>query len=137
MAITRTETQVTWDTGSNSKSIASSSNATSDVVTLDQTCFAAQAHIYADNGGTPASGDVLDVYLLQTGGDPIGTGSDVYDNSNAAHALFLVSINTNLADPAQATVQLPLPQKGMNFYGVNQSSGRAITIGVTITEQRG
>lgn len=135
MAITRTETQVTWSS-SNSGSLSASSNLTSDAMSLDATCFAAQIHLYTDNTGTIGSGDTVDFYLLQTGGDPIGTGSDVYDNTNVAHALFLGRLDTNAADPAQITVLMPLPQKGFKVYCVNNSAD-AITVGATVTELRG
>lgn len=136
MTISRTETQVTWPTASNTGSLTASSTLTSETVTLDATCFQAQIHLYTDNTGTIGSGDTVDFYILQTGGDPIGTGSDVYDNTNVAHARWLARLDTNAADPAQVTVPLPLPQKSFKIYAVNNSAD-AITIGATITEQRG
>lgn len=137
MAITRTETQITWDTGSNSKSVSASSNGTSDAMSVDASCIAAQLHLYADNAGTPAAGDTVDFYLVQTGGDPIGTGSDVYDSTHASHAVPLGRIDTNAGDPAQITVPLPLPQKAFKVYAVNNDAGSAATVGGTITELRG
>lgn len=136
MAITRTETQVTWPTASNTGSLTASSNLTSETVTLDQTCFQAQIHLYANNTGTIGAGDTVDFYIIQTGGDPIGTSSDVLDNTNVAHSRWLARIDTNAANPAQVTVPLPLPQKNFKIYAVNNSAD-AVTIGATITEQRG
>ena len=133
MTVARGELQVTWDTGSNSKSVAAASNATSDAMALDATAFAAQIHCYADNAGTPASGDTVDFYVLQSGGDPIGTGSDVFDNSNVAHATFLVTVNTFAADASQSTVPFPMPQKAFRIYAVNNDGGSAATVGATIT----
>jgi len=56
MAITRTETQVTWS-ASNSVSVTAGSNQTSDEFNLDATCVAAQVSLKADNSTTPAADD--------------------------------------------------------------------------------
>lgn len=136
MAITRAENQVTWS-AANSLSVSAASTGTSDAMSLDATCFAAMAHCYADNASTPAAGDTVDFYILMSGGDPIGTGGDVFDNSAVAHATFLCTIDTNSADPAQRSVPLPLPHKTFKIFARNNDAGAAATVGVTITELRG
>jgi len=133
MAITRTETQVTWSAAS-STSVSSGGTATSDEVNLDATCVAAQVHLKADNGGTPASGDTIDFYVLQTGGDPDGASTDEFDT--AGHAVFLGSADTNDEDPAILTVPLPIPQKGGKIYASSNAASNSITVSATITEQR-
>lgn len=135
MAITRTETQVQWS-AANSVSVAAGGNETSDTINLDATCVAAQIHLKADNSTTAATDDQIDVYLLQTGGDPDGTGSDEFDTVN--HARFLARLDTASEDPARVTVQLPIPQKGFQIYATGADSGTTnpITVSATITEQR-
>ena len=58
MAISKSNTQVTWSSA-NSKSVASSSNETSDAHTFSSNSVTAMITIKADHGGTPASGDTL------------------------------------------------------------------------------
>lgn len=136
MALSRTETQVTWPTASNSASVTAGSNATSEEFNLDATCITAQVTLKADNSTTPAADDQIYFWLLQTSGDPDGTGSDEFDT--AGHAHFLGVIDTNDEDPGQLTVPLPIPQKGGKIYAEGATAGttNSITVSATITEQR-
>lgn len=135
MAITRAENQVTFS-AANSVSVSANSSQTSDAITLDATCIAAQVSLKADNAGTPAAADKINVYLLQTSGDPDGASSDEYDT--AKHGLLLATLDTSLEDPAMATVPLPIPQKGAKllFSGTDYVTTQGITVSATITEQR-
>ena len=135
MAITRTETQVTWS-ASNSVSVTAGSSQTSDAVTLDATCVAAQISCKVDNSTTPASDDILIFWIVQTSGDPDGTGADEYDT--VGHAMLLCTLDTSAEDPAIKTVQLPVPQKSFKVYveGATYGSTNSITASATVTEQR-
>ena len=135
MAITRTETQVTWS-ASNSVSVSAGGNQTSDEINLDATCVAAQISLKADNSTTPAADDQIDFYLLQTSGDPDGASTDEFDT--VGHATFLARLDTNDEDPAGKTVALPIPQKGAKLYATGADSGstNAVTVSATITEHR-
>lgn len=137
MAITRTETQVTWS-AANNVVVAGNGTQTSDTVTLDATCVNAQIHLKAANGGTPVAADVIYFWLLQTGGDPDGTGSDEFDTTDSSTALFLGAINTNAVATGITTVPLPLPQKSLQIYadGATSTTTQNITVSATITEQR-
>ncbi len=136
MAITLTETQVTWPTAANSKSVAAGGNETSEEFNLDATCVAAQISLKADNSTTPAADDQIYVWLIQTSGDPDGAGTDEFDT--VGHAELLAVLDTNDEDPAGMTVPLPIPQKGAKLYaeGVTAGTTNAITVSATITEQR-
>lgn len=136
MAITRTETQVTWPTSSNSASVSSGGNATSEEFNLDATCVAAQVTLKADNSTSPAADDIIHFYLLQTSGDPDGASTDEFDTTG--HALWLAALDANDEDPAIVTVPLPIPQKGGKIYaeGATAGSTNAVTVSATITEQR-
>lgn len=134
MAITATETQVQWS-ASNSVSVSASGNQTSDVFTIDQTCFQAMIQCKADNGGTPAAGDTVDFYLQATLGDPDGASASEYGTGE--QDIHLCRLDTNDDDPAIASVPIPLPLVGGRIYAVNNSGGRAITVSATILEQRG
>ncbi|MBX9607275.1 MAG: hypothetical protein K2Y51_13705 [Gammaproteobacteria bacterium] len=135
MAITITETQVTWS-ASNSASVTAGSSQTSDAVALDATCIGASVTLKADNSTTPASDDIIYFWLLQTNGDPDGAGSDEYDT--VGHSLPLAILRTNSEDPAIKTVPLPIPQKGLKIYaeGITAGTTNSITVSATITEQR-
>lgn len=139
MAITRTETQVTWS-ASNSVSVTAGSSQTSDAITLDATCINAQIHLKADNSTTPASDDIIYFWLLQTGGDPDGTGADEYDAATSHSALLLAVLDTSQTsnDPAFKTVPLPIPQKSAKLWAEGATAGttNSITVSATITEQR-
>lgn len=136
MAITRTETQVTWS-ASNSVSVTAGSSQTSDEVNLDATCIAAQISCKADNSTTPASDDIIYFWLLQTSGDPDGAGADEFDTTDEPPVRLCV-LDTSIADPQVKTVSLPIPQKGFKVYaeGVSAGTTNAITVSATITEQR-
>ena len=134
MAITRPETQVTWPTAADSKSVTAATQENSEEVNLDATCVKAQIHLKADNNGTPAAGDTVDFYLLQTGGDPDGAATDEFDTPG--HALHLGQIDTNGEDPGIKTVSLPIPQKGAKIRADNNAASNGITVSATITEQR-
>ena len=137
MAITVTEVQGTWGpSGSlSAESIASGSQATGEIMTIDQTCFQAQVMLKADNDGTPASGDTTDFYLLQSLGDPDGAGAAEYGTTT--QDLHLGTLDTNSGDPTILTVSIPMPLVTAKVHVVNNSSGRAITVSATVLEQRG
>ena len=134
MAITHTETRVQFSS-SDSTSISSGSNATSDAVTVDATCFQASMTLKADNGGTPAGGDTVDVWLLGSAGDPDGTGTHEY--ATTEQGLFLGTLDTNADDPAIRTVDIPMPLQNLKVYAVNNASSNSITFSAVLLEQRG
>lgn len=136
MAITKAETQVTWS-ASNSVSVTAGSNQTSDVVTLDNTCFRASISMKADNSATPASDDQIYMWVLQTSGDPDGASTDEYDTAIAGAKLLAV-LDTNNTDPIQTTVDLPSCNKSLKIYAEGATAGttNSITVSATITEQR-
>lgn len=140
MASSRVETQITWSSAS-SLSVSASSNGTSDALTFDASDWAAAIQINADNGGTPGSGDTMDVYILWTAGDVLGDSSSDYDTVEHAQLLCRLdtyTTNTPGEDPARRTIPLPnIAALGFKLYAVNNSSVRAITIRARVVTQRG
>jgi len=136
MAITRTETQVTWPTAADYKDVTTGGNETSEEINLDATCISARISLKADNQSTPASDDIIYVWLLETSGDPDGASTDEFDT--IGHATLLAILNTDTEDPAGETVQFPVPQKGAKLYaeGVTAGTTNTIRVSATITEQR-
>lgn len=131
MAVTRSQYQVTWSS-SNSVSVASGGNATSDDVTLAAATFDGSVTLKADNDGTPASGDTVDFFLLASTGDPDGTGTQEYDSEDDTHPRWLARLDTNTTDPAVATVTIPVTAADVRIYAINNSGGRAITVSAEI-----
>lgn len=140
MASSRNETQITWSTAS-SLSISNGSNGTSDAFTFDASDWSCALQINADNNGTPASGDTLDVYILWTAGDVLGDSASDYDTVEHAQKLCTLdtySTNTPGEDPARRTVLLSsVAPLGFKLYAVNNSSGRSITIRARAVTLRG
>lgn len=134
MAIAHNSAQITWS-ASNSVSVSSGGNQTSDELNISDTAFRVQVSCKADNAGTPASGDTVDFYLLQTTGDPDGASTSEYDTTG--HALFLCQLDTNTEDPAIKTVEIPVPQEGIKIYAENNASSNSITVSVGVLEQTG
>ena len=133
MAVSKSNTQVTWS-AANSVSVAASSNTTSDAHTFDSTSVSAMVTVKGDNDGTPSSGDTMDFYLLYTTGDPDGAGADEYDT--VGHAMHVSTLDTNSDDPARKTVEIPVSAKGFKIYAVNNSAGNAITVSTEVYETK-
>ncbi len=105
MASSINETQVTWSSAS-SVTVSSSTVVSSDAITLNVEDWDGSLQVNADNAGTPASGDVCDVYVAWSNGDILGDSGDDFDT--AEHAEFVgrldtVSANTPGEDPARRT----------------------------------
>lgn len=115
MASTRNETQITWSSAS-SISVTSATAVTSDAFTFNVEDWGADLQVHVDNAGTPASGDVCNVYIAYTTGDILGdTGSDY---ATTEHAQFLGQLdtygtNTPGEDPASAVY--PIRTNSLGF----------------------
>jgi hypothetical protein len=140
MAITIVETQITWDTGSTSKNVTSATEVVSDAFTLDATCIKADITVYADNAGTPASGDTAVFRVRGSAGDILGDTGDDFDT--AEHARHLATLDTYASntpgeDPAQRTIVDALaPQKFKLACICANAATRNMTIRARVVEQR-
>lgn len=139
MAITRTQTQVTWSSAS-TLSVTSATEVVSDVFTLDATCIAFGIQLSADNAGTPASGDTAVWRIQWSTGDVLANSGDDYDTSEHAQLLAVldtVASNTPGEDPVRRTVFLsPVAQKFKLACTCAQAATRNITIAARVDEQR-
>lgn len=137
MALAHNEVQVTWGAGSeNSGDVPHDGTQanTSNTANLADTAFQAQIELKADNTDTPASGDTVDFWLLQTLGDPDGTGSNEFETDE--QGTFLATLDTNADDPAISVVELPIPSVGVQVKAKNQAAFNS-TVSATILEQTG
>lgn len=133
MALTKTDGQVLWSS-SNTKSLNSTSRFDSDAVTVSDGDISYQLQLAADNSGTPASGDYVDVYIKCTNGDVKNDSSDDYDTDE--HATYLTRLdtygsNTPGEDPAVRTLDVSSIVCGVKGWKVsavaNQGGTRAVT----------
>jgi hypothetical protein len=139
MAITIHETQITWSSAS-SLSVTSASEVVSDPFTLDDTCIKADITVYADNAGTPASGDTAVFRIRGSAGDILGDTGDDFDTPEHARLLTVLdtyATNAPGEDPAQRTiVDAQLPQKFELACICANAATRNMTIRARVVEQR-
>ena len=135
MALANNEIQVAWATAA-SKSVAAAAAETSDAMTLSQTAIERAVTIKADNAGTPASGDTVDIYLLATCGDPDGAGASEY-SSNIYDGEFLVRLNTygSGQDPAVATVTISSAVVDAKLLAKSNAASNAIVVSACVNEK--
>lgn len=140
MASTINESQITWSAAS-SVSLNSTSRFDSDAVTLNVEDWDASVELSADNSGTPAAGDTVDVYVKWSNGDILGDTGDDFDTDE--HAEFLTrldtySTNTPGEDPARRTVPLMVSGKKAFKLSVvaNQGGTRAVTFRARLATHR-
>jgi hypothetical protein len=134
MTISTVEHKIYW-TASQTSSISSGGNKTSDTASFTSTLIDLSISLKADNDGTPATGDTVDCYFLPTLGDPDGSGTAEY--TTTGHGIFLARLDTITEDPAITVVRLNPTVQAMRLYCVNNSSGRAITVSATMYEKLG
>ena len=133
MAVANNEIQIEWDSGNSSKSVNAAGSATSDVFSFSATAVDAMITLKADNAGTPASGDTVELYLLATCGDPDGNSTDEYPADND-EGILMAALDTNVNDPAVKTVTCPVA-KGAKLFAKSNASSNAITVSACINEK--
>lgn len=113
MPSVKVETQIQWS-AADLVTLNTNNRVDSDAVALNVEDWRGAVQISADNAGTPASGDVVDVYVKWTAGDVLGdTGAD-YDTDEHAEWLCRLDTypsNTPGEDPARKTVPLAVAGK--------------------------
>lgn len=139
MALIRGESQITW-TGAASVTLSAATRQDSDVYTFHDGDIAASVQIDANNAGTPASGDVLDVYIKWTTGDVLGDSGNDYDTSEHAQLLGrldTVAANTPGEDPARKTWDIPVGARGFVLsVEAPQAASRNIVVRARLSYQR-
>lgn len=134
MAITKQARQITW-AGANSTTIAAGGTDTSDVVTPGADAVGAVLMCKAVNGGTPASGDTLDIYLMMSTGDPDAEPDVADEFPTANHGMFLMRLDTNADSTAIASVEIPTAMKAYKIYAVSNAATNGITLSAQVYEQ--
>lgn len=119
MASSITESQVLWS-GLSSVTVSAASIVWSDQIVLNSEDWNGSIQVMADNAGTPASGDVCDVYVGWSNGAVSGGGSNDFDTN--VHSEFVMRLNTySLTGGEDAAIRT---------MGINISGKRALRVGV-------
>lgn len=140
MASSINETQITFSSAS-SVSLTTNARVDSDAVTLNIEDWDGSVQLSADNAGTPASGDTVDVYVKWSNGDVLGDTGDDFDTDE--HAQFVCRLdtyatNTPGEDPARATITLSVSGKKAFKLSVvaNQGAARNVTFRARFVSHR-
>ena len=133
MAISKTLYQIEWS-GSDSQSVSSSGNATSDARAIADNAISGTLLIKADNAGTPAAGDAITARILYEIGDPDADPDTADEYTTAEHAAP-IEIDTNLEDPAIIRVPIDVTMNSFKLYVENGASSNSITVSAQYAEQ--
>ena len=132
MAGSINEAQVLWSTAS-SISLSTNSAFTSDAVAINAEDDSGSVQISVDNSGTPASGDVIDIFVAWSNGDVLGDSADDFDTTEHAEWLYRLdtySTNTRGEDPARKTI--PLRVRGKKAFKIIAQAAQGATRAVTL-----
>lgn len=139
MASSRVETQITWSSAS-SVTVSSATVVTSDAFTFNAEDWDGEVQVYADNAGTPTSGDVADFYIAYTAGDILGnSGSDYATTEHAEYLgrLDTVAANTPGEDPASLTFRIRTAPLGFKILAsCPQAASRNIVVRARVVTHR-
>ncbi len=143
MAITRTNTQVTWSDVSSlapTFTLTTGSEVWSDVFTLDPTCTSMSIQVSADNAGTPASGDTAVWRVHWSNGDVLNNTGDDYDTLEHGQLLTVLDTFATSAlgeDPARKTVPVDVTSSKFRLTCTCANAAtRNITVSARVEEQR-
>lgn len=138
MAITDTQTQVTWSSAS-TLTVTSATEVVSDVMTIDASCINLSFSLYS-TVSTTGSGDTAVWRIRWSTGDVKNDSGDDYDTAEHAAVIAVLDCyptNTPGENPAQLTV--PVPRGASKYKLACTCAGAAthnMTIAARMNEQR-
>lgn len=140
MASTVNEQQVLWAAAS-SKTVSANTIQWADAITLNVEDWDGSLSVSADNAGTPASGDVCDVYIAWSNGDILGDSGNDYDTDE--HAQYIGRLDTFTTnnpgeDPARRTWAIAVSGKTALKVGVicPQAATRNVVVRARLNTHR-
>lgn len=113
----RVDTAITFSSAA-SVTISSATVVTSDAFTFNVDDWDGEVMVSANNQGTPASGDVCDVYIAYTAGDVLGDTGDDFATTKSAEFLFRLdtfSTNPTGENPARKSMRVRTGAKGFKL----------------------
>jgi hypothetical protein len=140
MASSRNETSITWSSTAYVTLSSNDTRSVSDAFAFNAEDWEADLYVSADNAGTPASGDYVDLYIHYTAGDSDSGGSDDYATNE--YAEFLCRLNTYSTDnpgedPAARVLPIRTAAKGFKVSCQGpQVASRNITVRARVITHR-
>ena len=131
MASVYADSGITWS-AAGTVSLNSTARFDSDAVTLNVEDWDCSIHLKADNSGTPASGDVVDVYVKWS---LDGTNFDTNEFAEYIGRLDTVAANTPGEDPCEMT--LPLMASGKKAFKLSVVAAQGATRAITFSARFG
>lgn len=132
MALSRSEQQITWS-AANSKSVAAGATENADDYAPNAAAYDLLVTVKADNAGTAASGDAVDIYAFYKN-DPDGDATAEYDNAGG----YLGTLDT-YSEGSGGTVKKSfgcVPAGSIRFVAVSKTASNGITVSIVVTEMR-
>lgn len=115
---------------------SSTARVAADAKTVHADAVSASLRVLADNAGTPASGDTIDLWVAWS---PDGTNFDTDEHAEYLGRLDTFGSNDPGEDPAARTFELSV--SGMQAFKLlsrgNQAATRNITLSAVYNEHRG
>lgn len=141
MPSSRNESQVQWS-GTDAVTLSTNNaRSVSDALALNVEDWDAELVINADNAGTPASGDTVDIYIHYSAGDVLGDSGDDYPTNE--YAEFLCRLDTYGSnapgeDPARRAIPIRTAAKAIKLSAEGpQVASRNITLRARLITHRG
>lgn len=139
MASSRTETGITWSSAA-SITLSSAAASTSDAFTFNAEDWDADLAVHADNQGTPASGDVVNIRVAYSVGNIDGSAGDDYATTEHAEYIGKLdtwSTNTPGEDPAMMVFPIRTTAKAVRLVvDAPQGASRSIVVRAGIITHR-
>lgn len=107
MPSSKIETAITWSAAASVTAVANNAWYISDAVAFNAEDWSGEVHVYADNVGTPAAGDTLEVGILYSCGSVDGSAGD--DFVNADNCEFLALLDSYNNDDGTGIVSRTVP----------------------------
>ena len=128
-------TTVQWSASGSVSLTSNTTRVASDAVTVHADAVEGAIQVKADNAGTPASGDTIDLWVVWS---VDGTNYDTEEHAQFLGRLDTYGTNDPGEDPASRTYSLNVnaKQKFKLLSRGNQAASRNQTITATYNEQR-
>lgn len=139
MASSKNATAITWSSAA-FITLNSASQQASDALTFNAEDWEGELQVWADNQGTPAAGDVVNVRIAYTVGDVLGdTGDDYVTNEHAEFQFQLDTYSTDTPgeDPASRSCPVRTGAKGFKVVvDAPQGASRNIKVYAMVNTHR-
>jgi hypothetical protein len=119
VAVTHTHYQVTWGGASAyTQTVTNAAGHSSSAITFNTAAIGGRLLVMADNQGTPAAEDLLEIKILYSTGDPDTEADtvDLWDTTAQAPLAFVLDCGTAAKDPARQSIPIDTNAKSAKIY---------------------